>query len=77
MIVYAFQGRPTLCTGYNGRVQRGFVHIVTSQHVGYENAMKVGILQQSGQLDPMVDLRKSPRLVLWMPPEARRLMATA
>jgi hypothetical protein len=39
--------------------------------------MKFALLKQLSELDPMLDLIEAGRLVVWMPPKARRLMSAA
>ena len=64
---------------HNGRVQvpGALVDIVAPEHIGNEDPVELGGLEQLGQLGPVVDIIKAPGLVVGMLPQPGRLVATA
>lgn len=48
-----------------------------TQNVRDEDAVELGRLEQFGKFNPVVDVVEAVRLIVRMPPEARRLVATA
>lgn len=47
------------------------------QNIGDEHAMELALLQELGQLDPVLDAIEIPGTVSRMPPQPRRLMPAA
>jgi hypothetical protein len=60
-----------LCRCSGCGVKRPLVDIIAAEHVGDEDAMELGFLQQLGQVDPVVDIGEAERLVVGMSPESR------